>query len=140
MRECGGLVKSLWTTNFLLIHTWEEPRIHMCVCSYAHTLEHLLKLTGIAVEVGGVTYDTELGGGGGGVLRTAGMEVEQEQNLASVLSSYSFGGDIIMETRDDGMFGQDEANTTRLSHVQKVANSRKAIIQMVSDDIYVFVL
>ena len=63
-----------------------------------------------------------------------------KQRLASVLSTFSLGENVKMETRDDGAFGHDEADITMVSYVIQAAKYRKDVIRMVSDDTDVFVL
>ena len=63
-----------------------------------------------------------------------------KQSLASVLSTFSVGENVIMETKDDGAFSHDEADVTMVSYVTQVANYGKNVIRVLSDDTDVFVL
>ena len=63
-----------------------------------------------------------------------------KQSLASVLSTFSVGENVIMETKDDGAFSHDEADITMVSYVTQAANYGKNVIQGLSDDTDVFVL
>lgn len=45
-----------------------------------------------------------------------------------------------METRDDGVFGHDEADVTMISYVLEAASSSQGVIRVLSDDTDVFVL
>ncbi len=64
-----------------------------------------------------------------------------KQSLASVLSTFSVGENVIMETKDDGAFCHDEADVvTMVSYVIQAANYGKNVIRVLSDDTDVFVL
>lgn len=45
-----------------------------------------------------------------------------KQRLASVLSTFSLGENVMMETRDDGAFSHDEADITMVSYIIQTAN------------------
>ena len=63
-----------------------------------------------------------------------------KQNLASVLSTFSIGENVVMETKDDGAFSHDEADITMISYVLQAAYAGKNVIRVLSDDTDVFVL
>lgn len=63
-----------------------------------------------------------------------------KQKLASVLSTFSLGENVTMETKDDGAFSHDEADITMVSYVIQAATYGKGVVRVVSDDTDVFVL
>lgn len=63
-----------------------------------------------------------------------------KRRLASVLCTFNVGENVSMETRDDGVFGHDEADVTMVSYVLEAANCRKGVIRILSDDTDVFIL
>ena len=63
-----------------------------------------------------------------------------KRKLASVLSTFSMGENVTMETKDDGAFSHDEADITIISYVLAAANDGKNAIRVLSDDTDVFVL
>ncbi len=60
--------------------------------------------------------------------------------LASVLSTFSLGENAMMDTRDDGAFGEQEVDITMISYVLEAAYDGKGVIRMLSDDTDMFVL
>ena len=65
---------------------------------------------------------------------------QNKRGLASVLSTFSVGENVVTETLDDGVFCYDEADVTMVSCVLQAANYRKNVIRVLSDDTDVFVL
>ena len=63
-----------------------------------------------------------------------------KRKFASMLSTFSVGENVTMETQDDGVFDHDEADVTMVSYVLKSANNGKRVIHVLSDDTDVFVL
>ena len=60
--------------------------------------------------------------------------------LSHVLSTYSFGGNVTVESHSDGIFKHDEAYITMISHFLLAADSGTKCIRILSDDTDVFVL
>ncbi len=60
--------------------------------------------------------------------------------LASVLSAFSAGENVIIDSRDDGVFNHDEADITMVSYILKAASDGKRVIRVLSDDTDIFVL
>ena len=63
-----------------------------------------------------------------------------KQKLASVLSTFIIGENVVMETKDDGAFSHDEADITMISYVLQAAYAGKNVIRVLSDDTDAFVL
>ena len=63
-----------------------------------------------------------------------------KRKLATMLSSFSLGDNVTVDTRDAGAFGHDEADITMISYVLQAANNGKDVIRVLSDDTDVFVL
>ena len=63
-----------------------------------------------------------------------------KRRLASMLCTFSLGENLTMDTLDDDMFSNDEADITMISYVIEAANSGKTVIRVLSDDTDVFVL
>ena len=57
-----------------------------------------------------------------------------KRRLASVLSTFSKGENVTMETRNDGVFDHDEADVTTVSYVLKAAKNGKRVISVLSVD------
>ena len=57
-----------------------------------------------------------------------------KQKLASVLSTFSIGENVVMETKDDGAFSYDEADITMISYVLQAAYAGKNVIRVLSYD------
>jgi len=60
--------------------------------------------------------------------------------LARVLSTFSLGENITIETADDGIYGHDEAVITNLCYVLEASSSGEDVIRVLSDDTDIFVL
>ena len=60
--------------------------------------------------------------------------------LSHVMSTYSFGGNVTVESHSDGIFKHDEADITMISHFLLAADSGTKCIRILSDDTDVFVL
>ena len=61
--------------------------------------------------------------------------------LASILCTFELGNNASMETKEDGVFGHDEADVTMVSYVLQAGNcGNKDVIRVLSDDTDVFVL
>jgi len=63
-----------------------------------------------------------------------------KRSLASVLSTFGLGENAMMETKDDGVFGHDEADVTMISYLLQAASCGKEVIRVLSDDTDVFML
>ena len=63
-----------------------------------------------------------------------------KQRSTGVLSTFRLGENVMMQTRDDGTFGHDEANSTMVSYIMQAVMYGKDSIYVVSDDTDVFVL
>ncbi len=60
--------------------------------------------------------------------------------LSKVLSTFSFGEGVTVESRSDGMFVHDEADITMISFLLMAADSNTQVIRILSDDTDVFVM
>lgn len=60
--------------------------------------------------------------------------------LANVLSAYSYGDEVTVESPSDGVFKHDEADITMISYLLLSAQCNARVIRILSDDTDVFVL
>ena len=60
--------------------------------------------------------------------------------LSKVLSAYSFGEEVTVESASKGVFNHDEADITMMSYLLKTAQCDTDVIRILSDDTDVFVL
>ena len=72
--------------------------------------------------------------------RDAIMRNKHKLQLSKVLSTYSFGEGVTMESPHDGVFNHDEADITMISYLLMAAESDTRVIRILSDDTDVFVL
>ena len=60
--------------------------------------------------------------------------------LSKVLSAYSFGEEVTVESATDGLFNHDEADITMISYLLMTAQCDTQVIRILSDDTNVFAL
>ena len=65
---------------------------------------------------------------------------QNKRDLASVLSTFSRGENITIETADDDIYGRDEANITMICYFLEASSSGEDVIRVLSDGTDVFVL
>ena len=68
------------------------------------------------------------------------MKSKHKWRLASVLSTFSLGENITIETADDGIYRHDEEDITMICYVLEASSSGEDVIRVLSDDTDVFVL